>query len=190
MKTTGKQRSPYRSLFRDIFLVALSIFVSAWIVRIGVLDSVVAAVSEIKLLATFIGGFFFTSAFTIAPAAIVLASLAHQVSPLWLSFWGALGALCGDLVIFLFVRDRFAEDIVDVLKLAKAKKLLHFFHKGYFRWLSPVLGALIIASPLPDEIGITMMGLSKTKTSLLIPISFVMNFIAIWIISQIALGVF
>ncbi len=142
--------------------------------------------SEARLLATFIGGFFFTSAFTIAPAAFVLAALAKTVSPFWLAFWGACGALCGDLTIFLFVKDRFAKDIVDVVKISKAKKFLHFFKKGFFRWLSPLIGAIIIASPLPDEVGITMMGLSKTRTSLLIPISFCMNFLAVLLIAKVA----
>ena len=96
--------------------------------------------------------------------------------------------MVGDLTIFFLVRDRFAEDIVEVLKISKSKKIIHFFKKGFFRWLSPVIGAIIIASPLPDEIGITMMGLSKTKLSLLIPISFIMNFIGVLAVVSVVNG--
>ena len=177
-----KKRTVYNNLFRDLFFVGVSIFVSVWIVRLGVLQNVVSVMSEARLLASFVTGFFFTSAFTIAPAAIVFIGLGTHTPHLLLAFWGACGALVGDLTIFFFVRDRFTEDILDVLKITKSKKLTHFFKKGFFRWLSPLIGAIIIASPLPDEIGITMMGLSKTRLALLIPISFVMNFIGILLV--------
>ena len=58
-----------------------------------------------------------------------------------------------------------------------------------FRWLIAFLGALIIASPLPDELGLTMMGFSKIKTSLFIPISFLLNSLGILIIGLIAKAV-
>lgn len=189
MSKRKSNKKVYDNLFRDLFFIGVSIFVSVWIVRLGILQDVVNVISEAKLLAAFIAGIFFTSAFTIAPAAIILAGLAAHTPIFPFAFWGACGALVGDLTIFIFVRDRFADDIIDILKITKAKKLTHFFHKGFFRWLSPVIGAVIIASPLPDEIGITMMGFSKTKMALLIPISFTMNFIAVLIVASFA-GIF
>lgn len=188
MQNKKKTRNPYNNLFRDIFFVAISIFVSVWIVRLGVLQNVTSVMSEAKLLAAFITGFFFTSAFTIAPAAVVFVGLGSSMPHLLLAFWGACGALVGDLAIFFFVRDRFAEDVLDVLKITKSRKITHFFKKGFFRWLSPLIGAIIIASPLPDEIGITMMGISKTQLSLLIPISFVMNFIGVLLVVSVTAG--
>ena len=183
------KRKAYDTLFRDLFLVTVSVFVSIWIIRLGLLQNIVSVLAETKLLAAFISGIFFTSAFTIAPAAIVLAGLSTHVPIISFAFWGACGALVGDLTIFLLVRDRFAEDIMDVLKATKAKKISHFFHKGFFRWLSPIIGAIVIVSPLPDEVGLTMMGFAKTKLALLIPISFTMNFIAVLLVAGIA-GVF
>jgi hypothetical protein len=38
---------------------------------------------------------------------------------------------------------------------------------------------LIIASPFPDELGLMLMGLSKTNTKVFILLSFVLNFIGI-----------
>ena len=57
------------------------------------------------------------------------------------------------------------------------------------RWLIPFIGALIVASPLPDELGLTMMGLSKMKTSLFIPLSFLLNFFGIMTVGLIAKAV-
>jgi hypothetical protein len=172
----------YDNLIRDLFFILLSLSVSFWIVHIGLLNNVVSIISEARLLAAFVGGFFFTSAFTIAPATLVIAALTHTVPRMTLALWGALGALAGDLTIFFFVRDRFTADIMDLIRGSKSKRFKHFFKTGAFRLLSPVIGALIIASPLPDELGMAMMGMSKTRLALIIPISFVMNFVAIWVI--------
>jgi len=182
----SKKPTPYENLFRDLFFVGVSIFVSIWVVRIGVLQNVGNVASEARMLATFIAGIFFTSAFTVAPAAVVLAQLAeHTTSPYVFAFWGACGALVGDLTLFLFVSDRFTQDVLHVMKITKARKVTHLFKKGYFRWLSPLIGAIIIASPIPDEVGIAMMGISKTKLTLLVPISFVMNYLALFLIASV-----
>lgn len=173
------KNDPYKNLERDLFLIAVSILITLIFLRLGVLHNIFAIKEEAKILASFISGIFFTSAFTIAPASISLAEIAKNTSPFVVAFWGALGSVLGDMVIFLFVRDRFSEDIIEVLKISKAKKLLHFFHKGFFRWLTPVLGALIIASPLPDELGIALLGITHIRVLTLSIISFVMSFIGI-----------
>ena len=49
-----------------------------------------------------------------------------------------------------------------------------------------MLGALIIASPLPDELGLAMMGVARIKLRVLIPISLVLNFAGIVLIGLIA----
>jgi hypothetical protein len=50
------------------------------------------------------------------------------------------------------------------------------------KWISPILGALIIASPLPDEFGLALLGLSRTRISILIPVSFIMNFLGVYLL--------
>lgn len=133
-------------------------------------------------LASFVAGIFFTSAFTIAPAAVSLANIAGNTPALTVALWGALGAVCGDLVLFFLIRDRFATDLIASLRPSVARHILNSFHLGFLKWLSPVLGALIIASPLPDEFGLTLLGLSRTRVAVLVPIAFLMNVLGIYVI--------
>ena len=56
----------------------------------------------------------------------------------------------------------------------------------FFRWLTFLVGGLIIASPLPDELGISILGFSKMKVSWFIAISLVFNFIGILLIGVVA----
>ncbi len=180
-------KNPYTNLERDMLIIVISVFFAIGIVRFGVIQNIVSSVDELKIIGSFIAGFFFTSAFTIAPAAIALVEISKTTSPLLVALWGALGSLVGDLVIFLFIRDRFADDILEALHTLKnEKKITHFFKRGFFRWLSPLLAALIIMSPLPDELAIALMGISKVRMSLFIPICFVMSFFGILIIALLA----
>ncbi|MFZ3020158.1 MAG: hypothetical protein WA051_01395 [Minisyncoccia bacterium] len=136
-------------------------------------------------IGSFFAGIFFTSAFTLAPAAAILGVLVTKVSPWTVAVFGAMGAVVGDLIIFSFVKDKFADDLVHLIGPNK-KKFIHLIHMRLFRWLTPFIGALIIASPLPDEFGMFLLGISKTKTRYLIPISYVMNFIGIVAVAAVA----
>jgi hypothetical protein len=146
----------------------------------------IALLKDYYVVASFIAGVFFTSAFTLAPASIALVKLAEQAPLPWVALWGGLGAMCGDLILFFFIRDRFAEDLKHVVSKKLARSFMHTFHFGFLKWLSPVLGALLIASPLPDELGVSLMGMSKVRTAVLMPVSFVMNVLGIYLIVKVA----
>lgn len=47
------------------------------------------------------------------------------------------------------------------------------------RWLMGAVGMLIIASPLPDKLGIALLGFSKTKQRFFLLLSFTANFLGI-----------
>ncbi|OHA33175.1 MAG: hypothetical protein A2928_03100 [Candidatus Taylorbacteria bacterium RIFCSPLOWO2_01_FULL_45_15b] len=173
-------------LKRDLFWVGVSIVFAIFLIKLGVLEEFLAATSGVKILASFIAGIFFTSVFTIAPASIALAELATSTNIYMVAFYGALGAMLGDLIIFFFIRDVFAVDLNGALMHSRFKKFARYLHLGFMRWAAPLLGALIIASPLPDELGLSLMGAAHMKTRYLIPVSFAFNFIGVLIIAFIA----
>jgi len=49
-------------------------------------------------------------------------------------------------------------------------------------WTLPVIGAIIIASPFPDEIGVSLVGISKIKTYQFLLVSFILNAIGIFLV--------
>lgn len=173
-----KKKNGY-ALIYDIIVIALGIAAAIILVKFGIIDAVVNALSGYTIFAVFFAGIFFTSTFTIAPASVALAHLATHVPLPTLALWGALGAMCGDLVLFFFIKDRFADDLMSVIKPSRVKHFFHSLHFGFLKWLSPLVGALIIASPIPDEFGISLLGISKVKLSLFMPLTFVMNFLGI-----------
>jgi len=174
------------NLWRDLVIIALSIILTLVLVRMGALGQLFSFAEEQVFLGSFLAGIFFTSVFTIAPAAIALAQISHFAEPTTVALWGGLGAMFGDLLLFLFIRDVFVEDLQGISIVRRIKRFAARPHVGFLRWLMPILGALIIASPLPDEIGLTLLGVAKAKTIQMLPIAFFMNFLGILAIATIA----
>ncbi len=181
---------PKNNLRRDLGIIVLSVVVSVILARTGVLGEILAGAREWRFLGSLVAGMFFVSVFTVAPAAVALTEII-KTTPLWeVALLGGIGGFWGDFIIFKFIKDDLAEDLRELLKIRGLKRLVSIFHLKFFRWLTPFLGALVVASPLPDELGLAMIGLSKTKTFAFIPISFVLNFLGILVLGLIIKGWF
>jgi len=164
----------------DIGLIAISTLVSILLAKTQIVTSVLMTTKELELLGTFVAGMFFTSVFTTAPAIATLGELSLG-QPLFITATlGAAGAVFGDLLIFRFVKDRIASDILMLLEhRGTFRRFGALFKLRFFRWFTYLLGGAIIASPLPDELGISLLGFSHMKTRYFIFLSFVFNFLGI-----------
>ncbi|MDO8482371.1 MAG: hypothetical protein Q7S86_00970 [bacterium] len=174
-------------LLQDAAIIFISILVAVILAKTGILKNFLTSTLELELFGGFLSGMFFTSVFTTPPATVALGEIARIDGILVTALVGALGAVIGDLVIFRFIRDRFAEHLLELVgHRTLGKKFKALLRLRYFRWFTFFLGGLIIASPFPDELGISLLGFSKTKMSWFIPLSFVCNFIGIVFIGIIA----
>ena len=172
-----------RHLRQDFFILLASIGIAWVIVHYELVQLVLAQLGGGKVLVGFVGGLFFTSIATTAPAIAVLGELSLDAHPLWVALIGGTGAVVGDMVIFFFVRDRVSDDIAYLLKHTGTPRFLKLFHRKTFRRLLPFLGGLIIASPLPDELGLALLGMAHMRTSRFLLLSFVFNFAGILLIA-------
>jgi uncharacterized membrane protein YdjX (TVP38/TMEM64 family) len=181
MQTKTKGR-----IITDTAMILLSIIVAFLLMKSGLIDDLLELTKNYYLLDAFIAGLFFTSAFTTAPAIAVLAKLSLTFPPLTIALIGAAGSTIGDLVIFSFVKDHVSNDVAYFLSHSKSKRVRHIFKYRFVRWSLAFLGALIIASPLPDELGLTLMGLSKMSTRRFVLISYTFNTIGILLLAYFA----
>lgn len=173
----------YHNLFRDLAIIFFSLVVAAYLWQTNLTVNIISFFPQVKLLGAFIAGLFFTSAFTILPAGVALAEIAQSNSLILVSFIGAAGAVVGDMIIFRFVRDHLLDDFIYLIQQNSHKsRIKHIFRSRIMRFSLALLGGIMIASPLPDELGLTLLGMSKVKTNLFIPISFVFNFMGIFIV--------
>lgn len=100
---------------------------------------------------------------------------------------GGIGAVVSDLTIFKLIKFSFMDEFEQLKKEKSFIKLNNIFRlkisekiKLYLMFL---FAGLIIASPLPDEVGVTMLaGLSKIDVYKLAILGFIFNSIGIYVI--------
>jgi len=139
----------------------------------------------------FIAGFLFTYGFTAPFAVGFFISLAPQVNIFLAAPLAGIGAAFADYFIFRFIRFYFIDEFKE-LKLSfmfrNVSRLFdhHFGNrvKKYFLW---VVAGLLIASPLPDEIGVSLLsGLTNINQKIFFVISFCLNTFGILFILALA----
>ncbi len=176
----ARKKRGERHILTDIGLILMSVLVAIVLARTHALTELLTSTKGLELLGTFVAGMFFTSIFTTAPAMAILGEIALSQSVFVTAFVGAVGSVLGDLLIFKFVRDRVAADILELLReegmLRRARKIFRLKH---FRWLTLLAGVLLIASPLPDELGIALLGFSNVNARYFVTLSFIFNLLGI-----------
>ncbi len=179
-----------KRLIKDAIVIAVSIYIAVTISQSSQFENFLRIAESFRFLSSFVAGALFTSVFTAAPSAIMLAEIFMKSSSiLEVSFFAALGGVFGDYIIFKFIKDDIAEDFEYIVKMSKKNKIVSLFHLDTFRWVTPFIGAFMIASPLPDEAGVTFLGVTKMKTTLFTAISFALHFAGALAIGLIVKGI-
>lgn len=182
-----KRRIKKAGLSRDVGVIVLSVAAAVLLVKTGALMTLLTQTQAWGYANTFIAGLFFTSVFTTAPAIVTLGELS-LLQPLFVTAAiGAAGAVCGDFIIFRFMRDRLSVHLTEMMRTRSIyKKYRSLFKHRAFHGVTFFLGGLIIASPLPDELGLSLLGISHIRTRWFLVFSFCANFVGIVLIGMAA----
>lgn len=169
--------------YKNLTFFILSLFVAFLLSKYEPFHEFLLSFGEYGYLGAFIAGILFVSTFTVAIGAVIMLVLAEKLSPFEIALIAGLGAVFGDLIIFRFIKNNLAEELTDIYEhLDGDHHFKKIFHKKYLSWTLPTIGAIIVASPFPDELGVSLMGISKMSTIKFLVISFILNVIGIFII--------
>ena len=178
-----KQNGSENHILIDVAIIVLSVLVAILLVQTEVLTNLLASAGNIEIWGAFIAGMFFTSIFTTAPAIATLGEISIIHGIFYTALFGAMGSVLGDLIIFRLVRDRFSEHVSEIMTHQSVWRRFHLlFKRRFFRWFTILVGGFILASPLPDELGIAVLGFSKMNMKYFALLSFVFNFLGILLI--------
>jgi hypothetical protein len=172
--------------YKNTGLLIISVVVFFYLAGTPFVERIIAAMGSLGYIGSFIAGIFFVSTFTVAPAGIVLYHLAELLNPLGVALSAGIGAVIGDFIIFRFFKDHVFEELMPIFRKLGDHPILRILSTPYFAWILPVLGAFIIASPFPDEIGIGLMGISRMKSWQFLILAFVLNATGIFFIVTLA----
>ena len=172
--------------FRNTIALLCSLVIFILLASSPLIDKILEVVGGLGYVGAFIAGIFFVSTFTVAPAGAILFHMAGILHPVEVAVLAGAGAMVGDYIMFRFFKDKIYEEIRPYARKFFKPKLGKVFSQPFFVWTLPLLGAIVVASPLPDEVGISMMGLSNIKKFPFFILSFTLNAIGIFIIATTA----
>lgn len=168
--------------YKNLTFLGISIILAISLSGYEPLHKFLLELGNLGYIGAFVAGILFVSTFTAATGAVILFVLAERLSPVEIGIIAGFGAMVGDFTIFKFVKDRLLEEVTPIYDRLGGAHLTALLHTKYFRWSLPVIGALIIASPLPDEVGVSIIGISKMKTYKFLLLSFVLNALGIFLV--------
>ena len=170
--------------YKNLTLLGMSILVALYLLQNANFQNALHSLGEWGYLGAFLGGMLFSSTFTVSIGSVILFILANNnLSSIEIAIFGAIGGVVCDFIIFQTIRSRgLVDEIKHIFEFLGGEKLHHIVKTKYFSWTLPVIGAIIIASPFPDEIGVSLMGISHMKPQRFLLLSLCMNFTGIFLI--------
>ena len=166
------------------FLLLFITFIVAYLIFSGrAYQPLNEFILSIGYFGTFIAGAMFAYGFTAAPATALMLIMAKEQNLIAAGLIGGLGALVGDLLIFSFIRVSFKDEIERLSKERFVKKFNGRISNHLKKYLLPVFAGFIIASPLPDEIGVTLLAAYRhISVKMFIVLSYLLNTAGIFFI--------
>ncbi|MBI2329978.1 hypothetical protein HYU94_01160 [Candidatus Daviesbacteria bacterium] len=163
-----------RLLFKTIIFI-LSLSFAWWLIKSGSVQSLIENILPLRLVAEITAGVFYTSFLTAPVSLAMLVILAQHNNPVLTAILAGLGAALGDFLIVKFFREKISSEVKEFSKQLHLQKINSLLQKLHLDFLAPLLGAIIVASPLPDELGLMLLGVSKLSYRQIILISYILN---------------
>jgi len=168
--------------YKGITLIFISIFLTIFLSKYNFLNELLFNLRHTPLLGSFIAGILYVSASTAALGILMLSDLSKTLHPIEIAIVAGLGGVVADFVLFRFFKGDLIGEITPIYNKLGGKHLTRLMYHKYFRWSLPIVGAIIIASPFPDELGISLMGLSRIKNYQFVLLSLVLDITGVFLL--------
>lgn len=149
--------------YKGLTLIFLSVLLTVFLSGNDFLNQAIVKTSSIPIIGSFVAGILYASASTTAFGIFILLGLSKNLPAIEIAIFAGLGGAVADFVIFRFFKAGLFSEIRPIYNNLGGQHLTKFMRHRFLKWSLPIIGAVIIASPFPDEIGIGLMGLTKIK---------------------------
>ena len=147
----------------NYLMLALGIGLAIFLSRNQAFTHFILGLGKYGFISAVLAGAMFVCTFTVATGALIIFTLAKIMSPVELIIFGMLGAVVFDMCVFKTIKNTVDKEIIEVFNNPKFNHFKKILHTKYFAWMMPLIGLLVFLSPLPDELGISLLGLSKLR---------------------------
>ena len=143
--------------------------------------------SSLGYIGYFICGIAYSYGFTAGPSTALLLILSKEQNIIIGGLIGGVGALIGDILIFKLVRHSLEDEVERLAGNTTIQSINGRMPYLLKKYLFSLMAIIVIASPLPDEIGVSMFAaFTRIKTGSFFLISFFLN--TLGIISVLTIG--
>lgn len=189
LKKVGKKRAYnfyFKYKFKKITVLALSILATYYLFTYTSFGDIVSSLGNLSYLGIFIAGMALAFGF-LAPVAAGFLITLDPSNILVHALIASLGTVISDILMFKFVRFSFLDEFTSLKKTKAIKKFNQLIDHSVLHkikiYISYSFIGIMLASPLPDEIGVAMLaGLTKIKPKALALISYILHFIGILVL--------
>jgi len=165
-----------------LLLFAASCIAAFIALRAGMFDALHPFLSQLGILSALLGGMLFSFGFSAPFGMGIFLAIAPDI-PIWIAApVGGFGAFLSDVAIFQTLRVPFFALEVERLRSASLTRWLHsvFLHDGMsdriHKFALWTMAGIFIASPLPDEIGVSLVStLTNIESKRFALLSFLLN---------------
>jgi len=186
LKAFSDYKKFFGSQYPKLILLIIIIIITYHLFQNPLIVEYTEKLNQIGYVGIFIAGMLFAFGFS-APIAVAFFIISNPSNIIIAGIVAGFGAFLSDMAIFNWVKYSL-EDEFEKIKHSKTikglnKKIERNIGLKIRNYLLYFFAGILIASPLPDEVGVTMMaGLTKIKRRVLGIISFILNTIGITII--------
>ena len=189
IKTKDPLHAHRHHKYFNIIMLVLGIGIAILLSKNPTLKNFLLGLGNYGYLSAILAGAMFVSTFTVATGALIIFTLAKTLNPLELIFFGMLGAVIFDMIVFNSIKGSIDREIKEVFSNPRLSHFKKLIHTKYFAWMMPMIGFIVFVSPLPDELGIGLMGVSKLKNYQFFLISVLNHSIGMFVVVS-AIGFF
>lgn len=164
-------------------------FILAYVLyQMGLFDILPQYLHGHGYISMFLGGLLFSFGFTTPFAIAIFIAMADEVNPVLGALAAGFGAVLSDITIFEFIRFSFLDELHKLRTTAVFRWMSEKLHhesvperiRQYILWS---VAGIVIASPLPDEIGVTLLsGVTEIKPRPFAVACFTCNTVGIFIL--------
>ncbi|MEK7636969.1 MAG: hypothetical protein AAB402_01075 [Patescibacteria group bacterium] len=141
------------------------------------LHDFLSQVNQLGYPGMLLAGVMYGSALTSSLATILFVDTPPHLNPIMIGLIGGFGAALYDLSVFLLTR-REAEHGWLARVIARLRERRHVPN-----WLTALMGVVILASPLPDELAAGLFGINRSRSLPFFLLSFASNTLGIVLLS-------
>lgn len=185
-KGIHKAKRLFAFKYPKLLLLTATIILSYYLFSLPQVKDFVLNLDQFNYLSDFIAGIFFSFGFT-TPLSIGYFVTTYSESIFLTSIIAGIGSMIGDMVIFKTIKISFMDEFKELERKKAIKKIEKIVennkHVLIRHYLLYIFAGLILATPLPDELGVSMLaGLTTIKPKIFAVISFLLHTIGFYAI--------